>query len=329
MTDSHITPISRRQFDAQQLMQNFPPRFRHRNKQIVFSLAFPPGSTANGTIEFTRWDAMLLPLTISWNGEQPTFEPREDLFDYAPPRDPSTIEWHLNFANEDLFTAYSGSLFAQDEMQVTEHPALGSLREALLTERFVPLTVGGGRPTPALIKGVERRVSIATEPNAAEGRPYGLYGNNFASAKEDALRAASRVIDPPTVSNILAMEAPSYGSGRYTLDQIHFIVTTAYTGFSAARLESAPDRCLIHTGFWGCGAYGGHRVLMALLQMVAACLSRIDVLVFHTHQQAGSKAFAAARDIFEREVGDQEKGVNALLDRIEAMGFEWGVSDGT
>jgi hypothetical protein len=324
-----VEPISRIDYDAARLSTDSPPRFRHRNKQLVYSIAFPPGSSASGTISFTRWRAMTLPHMISWEGQHPVFKVRENLFDYRPPAESSVTEWHLNFANEDLFTAYGGSLFAQDEMQVTEHPALGSLREALLMSRTVPLTVEGGSPTPILIKGVERRVAIATEPNPAEGRPYGLYGNNFASGSEEAIRAAARVIDPPTITNILAMEAPSYGSGRYTIEQIRYIVTTAYTGFSAARLESAPNQAAVHTGFWGCGAYGGHRVLMALLQLVASCLSEIDLLVFHTHQQAGTRAYAEALAIFEREVHANPEGVNALLARIEEMGFEWGVSDGT
>jgi hypothetical protein len=47
---------------------------------------------------------------------------------------------------------------------------------------------------------------------------------------------------------------------------IEFVLATAFTGFSAARLESArlnPSPVVaIHTGFWGCGAFGGNRVLM-------------------------------------------------------------------
>jgi hypothetical protein len=51
------------------------------------------------------------------------------------------MEWYLNFAHYNLFCAYGGSLFAQDEMQVAEHPPLCSLREALLDSNIKPLTV--------------------------------------------------------------------------------------------------------------------------------------------------------------------------------------------
>ena len=79
-------------------------------------------------------------------------EARADLFHYAPPETPNTLVWHLNFAHHHLFVAYGGGLMAQDELQVAEHPALGSLREALVaTSAVLPLTVERGQPTPITI----------------------------------------------------------------------------------------------------------------------------------------------------------------------------------
>ncbi|MCA9008157.1 MAG: hypothetical protein KDB01_00350 [Planctomycetaceae bacterium] len=65
------------------------------------------------------------------------------------------------------------------------------------------------------------------------------------------------------------MEAPACGFGRYTRDQIEFVLSTALTGFRAAVLESRKQRgedvkTAIHTGYWGCGAYGGNRVLIRM-----------------------------------------------------------------
>ena len=119
----------------------------------------------------------------------------EDYFGYEsqPERD-SVVEWYLNFAHEDLFCAYGGPLFAQDEMQVTEHPALGALREALLQSDIEPLTVADGEPTPALIMGVERRCRVAIDRNPALGRPDGLYGNNFSWASADAIARSGVVL---------------------------------------------------------------------------------------------------------------------------------------
>jgi hypothetical protein len=245
------------------------------------------------------------------------------------------VEWYLNFAHHDLFVAYGGPLFAQDEMQVAEHPMLGSLREALLASDIAPLTVENGEPTPILIMGVERRCEVATDRNATEGRPFGLYGNNFAAASPEAIEAATRPIDPPTHTNLIAMEAPYLGSGRYTFQEIFFILRTAYTGFLAARLESDRSRerrpsVVVHTGFWGCGAYGGNRILLPALQLLAARLSGLDRLVFHTFDEAGSKDFAEALHLVGNDLlaGDEDRTVGDLLARLEGMGFEWGVSDG-
>ena len=64
------------------------------------------------------------------------------------------MDWYLNFAHYDLFCAYGGALFAQDEMQVVEHPALASLRHALLDEGIKPLCVEHGDATPAGVETV-------------------------------------------------------------------------------------------------------------------------------------------------------------------------------
>ncbi|KYC42450.1 hypothetical protein WA1_21025 [Scytonema hofmannii PCC 7110] len=138
------------------------------------------------------------------------FEERYGYFEYEPSKEKNNeVEWYLNFAHLDLFCAYSSPLFAQDEMQVAEHPALGSVREALLDEGIEPVTVEAGEPTPILIRGVERRCAIATNANVEQARPYRLYGNNFARATAEAIELATKPLNPPTVTNIIAMEAPS------------------------------------------------------------------------------------------------------------------------
>ena len=98
----------------------------------------------------------------------------------------------------------------------------------------------------------------------------GLYGNRFAAASPATLRGAVRRIAPPTVSNIVAIAAPRPATGPYTEAQIRRILTSATTGYAAAVAETARlhpgARVVIHTGFWGCGAFGGNRVLMVALQ---------------------------------------------------------------
>ena len=172
-----------------------------------------------------------------------------------------TVEWHLNFAHRQLFIAYGGPLFAQDEIQVAEHVALGALRRWMLEQsmadsRYMPVTVQGSSPTPVLVRNVERRISIALDANAEQGRPEGIYGNRFARASPDTIRNAVTLLDPPTLTKIIAIEAPCNGCGLYDLQTVEFVLQTAYSGFIAAVLESRVStanehvKTVIHTGAW-------------------------------------------------------------------------------
>lgn len=46
------------------------------------------------------------------------------------------------------------------------------------------------------------------------------------------------MISPPTVTHLIAMEAPKYGSGEYRVSEINNILTIAYSSFVAARAEA-------------------------------------------------------------------------------------------
>src|SRR5688572_6158916 len=308
-------PITRQAFDAAALMREHPPKFRHRNKQAVFEMSHGAGTRPpGGLVVFTRWGAMKLPWELAATAGL-AIEARADVYDYQP-TDMATggLEWHVNFADPHLFVAYGSGLFAQDEMQVLEHPVLGALKEALDDSGQIVLTVEKGRATPVLVRGAQRRVAVATDANAAEGRPGGLYGNRSAAAPVEAVRRAARVIDPTTVSNLIAMAAPVGGAGRYTREEIEHVLTTAYTGYAAAVLETRQacgeeGRTVVHTGFWGCGAFGGNRTLMSMLQIVAARLAGLDGLVFHAFDSAGRTRFEGARVILDLEVAPIGKGI--------------------
>ncbi len=249
------------------------------------------------------------------------------MYDYVPVAE-GAVEWHVNFADPSLFVAYGGSLFAQDEMQVAEHPSLGALREALRSRKWPAKTAENGRPTPVLVRSVERRCRVATDRNAAEGRARGLYGHAFSAAPMDAVRRATTPIEPPTITNLIAIAAPAGGYGRYTPRQIELILTTAFTGFRAAVMESAGALVAVHTGFWGCGAFGGNRVLMTTLQLLAAEMAGVERLVFHTCDPAGRAALDTAMQRVRSELPALSIETSALVQQLFAMGFSWGVSDG-
>lgn len=333
----HADPalIERQEFRADELVRQFPPRITHPNKRVIYEIASPPGSRHDGVLTFSRWRARRLPAAWTLREGVPSVTAREGHFRYEPASGNGTLEWTMNFADADLFSGYGGPLAAQDELQVAEHPALASLREALLALDLDPWTVEDAEPTPILVAGVERRCAIDTGPNRPEGRPSGLYGIHFDSADAAAVRRAARVLDPPTVSHILAMEAPPPGVGRYSAEEIRAVLRTAYAGFRAACLESlrlapAVGGCAISTGFWGCGAYGGNRILMTVLQAIAGAMAGVDRLVFHTADEDGARAHASAMDLLLQLLPAESGTVETedLIEEIESLGLTWGESDG-
>lgn len=333
MRDPMLAANFRIEFDAQDLMHQHPPKWWDTNKQLVASISCPEGCLHRGTIGFSRWRARPVIDRYDVSKFQTQVVLRPGFFEYLPPTPQApSVSWYLNFADPDLFGFYSGRLFAQDEMQVVEHPALGALREALLHHKITPWTVEGRWPTPVLVTGVERRCAIATEPDSTAGRPYGLYGNAFATAPAETIRQATTALIPPTRSNILAMAALPPSFGCYTFDQLNHLLMTTFCGFSAAGIESeriAPhvEAVAIHTGHWGCGAFGGNRIVTACIQILAAQLSELQQLVFSYGEVTGQHQVAEAERLLQT-LAPQTTSVSELLQLIVDREFRWGVSDG-
>jgi hypothetical protein len=316
-----IEAIARAEFDAAELVRLHPPRFTNPRKQMLFERIHVP---VTGSLAVSRWRGDL-PETVA-SPRRPVFEMRYGIFSYRLV-DAGTKAWHLNFADAQLFGYYGGPLLAQDEHQVLEHPVLGSLREALLEmsmsrPELAPRTREGGpnaNPTPYLISNVQRSLYFDTVA--------GPYGNAFAASNPGRVLDAATFLSPPTFSNILAMAAPPGGIGRYTRADLTDILQTAFVGFTACKHESAAYKAVVNTGNWGCGAFGGNPVLMALLQLCASTLAGIDRLIYHTSPTLGD-SYRQALGLLDELVAGPEIDTRDLIDCIEALGFEWGTSDG-
>jgi poly(ADP-ribose)glycohydrolase PARG len=312
--------LLRRSFDAAALVAAHPPVLRHPHKRLVHELA-ASGPAPTGTIELTRWAAGSVPTAPLHPTE---LVAAAGYYDYAG-GDAAT--WHVNFADPQLFVAYGSPLLAQDELQVAEHPALGSVREALIAADSEHAFTDAGAPTPVLVTGVERRCVLATAPDAAAGRPFGLYGNRFAMAPQDQIRAAVTLVRPPTHTHFIAIAAP-VGRGEYMRAQLDQILATAYTGFAAAVAESArlwPGASVeIRTGFWGCGAFGGNRLVMTSLQLYAARLAGIARVQFYAFDDAGLADLRAGAAV----LADAIAAGGDIVERIADRDFRWGIGDG-
>ena len=152
----------------------------------------------------------------------------------------------------------------------------------------------------------------------------------FVQASADAIRRAVQRLEPSTISNIIAMEAPTGGTGAYAESTIRYILTTAYSGFRAAvqesrRLSGRASVVVVHTGFWGCGAYGGNRTLMSALQIVASGLAGLDRLVFHTGESFGSGFLQQGQVLCKTKlVVAQPVSTSDVVSVLASLGYRWG-----
>lgn len=320
--------LAEKTLHADALRVGFPAPPHHVHKRRLRELAWPLGVVEPGTLHVSRWAEGLDPVA-------PTapvvteVRVRPDAFAYEAAA-AGEVHWHVNFADPALFGFHSGPLFAQDEIQVAEHPILASVRDLLIDEHIPARTEEHGRATPVLVAGALRRLAIDLGPQ--EDAPRGLYGNEFAWAPWEVVRAATTVLDPPTVSNIAAMAAPVGRHGPYTRAQITHVLGTAITTFSAARvvgerLHGPGGTVVVHSGFWGCGAFGGNRLLMPALQVLAARRAGVHRLDLHALGPGGTETMHAGVALAE-EIGAGDD-VQAWIDAAVARGLCWGTRDGT
>jgi hypothetical protein len=324
-------PLHHVRFDAAELMRGYRPGFTEANKRLVFDLAAPEGGVHRGMIEYSRWSGAP-PVFCDLTERRLAIDAVPAPYSYEPVAD-GAFEWHVNFADQELVMFLESPLFAQDEIQAAEHPALGALRDALRAQGAPAETVANGKPTPVLVTGVERRCRIATDPDASAGRPHGLYGHRFALASTEVVRRATAALEPPPRSNLIAMMAPRSGRGAYDRATIGSALATAYVAFVAAREETDRVRrpeaaAVVHTGWWGCGAFGGNRELMAMLQVIAARMAGVDRLVFHAMDGDGVAEFRAAVRMADDLASGVER-VQELVSRIAGQGYVWGTGNGT
>lgn len=100
-----------------------------------------------------------------------------------------------------------------------------------------------------------------------------------------------------------------------------------YAGCRAAVRESG-GRAVIHTGFWGCGAYAGNPVMMTVMLLVAAGLARVERLEFWGGDpDPGSPAFEEGRALAQRVVRDGQS-VTRVAEVLSAEGLLWNRGDG-
>ncbi|KAJ3105653.1 hypothetical protein HDU96_008471 [Phlyctochytrium bullatum] len=133
---------------------------------------------------------------------------------------------------------------------------------------------------------------------------------------------------PRVTNNLVAMSSLDQWfnplrprNGPYTLHQIRFLFRTAYTAFrgvmEAAKRKAIQKmakkndelkemwmpRVIVHTGFWGCGMFGGNPRMMSYIQMLAASAAGVDELhIHHTGEESEREAVEEAGIWYMKDV---------------------------
>lgn len=312
-------PAFERTWTIAELHRQSPVRFDHPYKVRIFAAV--KGTRGEGEMTVTRWS----PTWPSHPSPPLASLKRRTVhipFDYAP-QQPGRSIWYPNFADPELFGFWDGPLLAQDELQVLEHPSLGALQRILVGQRLPNRTVDADhRSTPWLFEGVPRVCHIDVMPSPRA--PAGLYGNRFQRADWEIVQHAVTAIDPATTTNLVAVAAPHGGRGVYTIEQIRWILEAAYTAFAAV-VERSDDPVELHTGMWGCGAFGGDRLLMILAQWAAALAAGVDEVVMHCIDAPAQAAVLEAERMLHVLDGPD---LDAHLFALHRLERRWGVSDG-
>lgn len=321
-----------------QLAKDFPPTFFDKYKQRVWDktkLVHNESLTNNslGDIKVLRvcWDtSKVMDIELSFETEitsVPYF------FDYRQSTKDKTI-WYINFADPRLFVAYSGSLFAQDEIQTLEHPLLPSVLEYLEANCLPGLatrTVEGRQPTPYLFMNVPNLIDINTLPVLSDGSTVSIYGNRFSfyeNSNPEILDKAITIRRDIKKSNIIAMSAPTPGYGSYDKETIIYMLETVIASFISAKKYSEETMVEIHTGRWGAGAFGGSEELALAVQIIGAIVAKVDNLVFHAVTEASlTKAMTTIRSILE-SLENKPTSFESIVSYLYSLDYKWGVSDG-
>lgn len=243
-------------------------------------------------------------------------------FDYTKAKEGEET-WFLNFADPYLFVAYDSELFAQDEIQCLEMPLLASCRLYLEEKGKDAMTSRFGVPTPFTFRSVPYWISVNTNPVLKDGSVGNIYGNNLYYASEEEVQAGIRTFEGNIRCNVIAMAAPACGYGQYSKAEIEEILKTLLCSYSALKDNCQEDRVVIHTGNWGCGAFGGNRELMYLSQIYAASVCGISEIVLHSPD---GELLGRAKTVYDQI--PSEMSFDQVVQFLLAKGYCWGLSDG-
>lgn len=322
------------ELECEELMTTHEPIFTNERKKKLFAIAKEKKlKSLNGYVQVTRCTPDTKEI------DKATFVKTDvkikllaNFFNYESDKNSDIRKvWWMNYADPKLFGFYANEFFAQDEIQVLEHPILASIRRYLLDpgeENMAPRTlVQNGSDwiaTPYLIEDVPLWMTVNSYPKLPDGMPVRIYGASFTEAPQEAIDIGCKVYSGELKNNIMAIAAPSFCQGKYSYDEIELILKTLISAFSQAKDLSQNKKCVVHGGNWGCGAFGGNHELMYFAQLYAASVCGIDEIVLHSIEDDDIYDDAETK---YKEL-DKEMSLESVVYFLLSQGYRWGRSDG-
>lgn len=321
---------------CQELIKDYQPVYMNPFKKEIFSKALFSHRKQRGIIKISR---------VTFNRERPEILLEKNplkirtipqFYDYTQDKNTEArFVWYVNFADPLLFGYYDCNAFAQDEIQTLEMPLLASSMIYLDKKQFdglktntVVIDNSSGFPqkcaTPYLFENVPYWISVNTNPVLKDGTTANLYGQNFRRSSKEALEAGIKIYQPELKTNIIAIAAPACGNGTYTREQLQLILETLISSFGGAVKQSKLARrttTVIHSGNWGCGAFGSNRELMYLCQIYAASVCGVDEIIFHSASKEILNAHEKVNHIEEKAA------VSQAVEYLYAQKYQWNISD--
>jgi hypothetical protein len=100
---------------ADEIFLNFPPNIQGDKKQFIYDLALESIAPSSENVVISRWSAMMPTDERSIDSPPISLNCQEGFFDYKEfgLTDQLKVEWHLNFADSQLFIAYGSCLFVR------------------------------------------------------------------------------------------------------------------------------------------------------------------------------------------------------------------------
>lgn len=267
---------------------------------------------------------------------------------HAPPgSSPSTLVT-MNFGDPMLMVCAPKQHFAQDEIQQVEFPdLLGWLNVISDSSRCesagVRLVEGSldavhrhcveqNRCTPWLFSGLPHKLRVAMRTPA--GHPcYGhqasrLWTHNNPEVRDDLLAAVTPVQELRRCNLMYLWSLPPC-HGCYTVEDCRQITERLYCGLIGWKhVYGANVRLELHTGNWGCGAFGGNVRLHTMLQMLAATAAGcVDRVIYHS-PTARELELAQKWTELLAQVPARETTFDAIFAKLVENRIQWSAGDG-